>query len=85
MPAKADKIIVTNVSALKAKYKAHFSRVKKAVSALIAADKKRGVKTALVDLSSRAEIPDLPSEIPDLSSFAELQAFVRQALILVAE
>jgi hypothetical protein len=37
MPVKADRIVATNVTALKTKYGAPFSKVNKAVTALIAA------------------------------------------------
>jgi uncharacterized protein (TIGR00725 family) len=35
---------------------------------------------AIAYVGSRAEIPELPSEIPDVASLAQVQAFVRQAL-----
>jgi uncharacterized protein (TIGR00725 family) len=37
-------------------------------------------RPAVAYVGSRAEIPDLPSEIPDVASLPELQAFVRRAL-----
>jgi len=46
-----DKIIVTNLSALKAKYKsAGASKIKTAVASLIAADKQRGLTTRLINI-----------------------------------
>jgi len=46
-----DKIIVTNLSALKAKYKsAGTTKIKTAVTSLIAADKKRGLTTRLINI-----------------------------------
>jgi hypothetical protein len=48
-----DKLIVTNVSALKRKYGSKgYSRIKRAVAQLIAADKKRGVHSVFLALDS---------------------------------
>lgn len=52
-----DKIIVTNGAALQAKYgTAGLAKVKKAVGALVAADKKRGIISLLVYLDSAADM-----------------------------
>lgn len=53
MGLTADKVLIANVAALKKKYGAGgYRRVKSAVRALVAADKKvRGLKTLLVDIS----------------------------------
>ena len=45
-----DKVIVTNFSALNAKYETGASKIKAAVNKLIAADKKRGIQTRLIAL-----------------------------------
>ena len=45
-----DKIIVTNLSALKAKYKSGTSKIKTACASLIAADKKRGLATRVINI-----------------------------------
>jgi hypothetical protein len=48
-----DKLIVTNVTALRRKYGSKgYTRVRKAIAQLVAADKKRGVQTALLALDS---------------------------------
>ncbi len=46
-----DKILITNVPALQAKYGAGFSKIQTAIKALIAADKKRGIATVLFDVA----------------------------------
>ena len=43
-----DKVIITNLSALKEKYASTMPRVEKAIASLISADKKRGLETRLV-------------------------------------
>jgi hypothetical protein len=59
MPADTDvKVIVTNVTRLKAKYKADYSRIKAAIKELIDADKERNLKTILVDLSSDSDMSE---------------------------
>lgn len=45
-----DKVIVTNLSALKSKYGAGLQKIEAAIKKLIAADKKRGIATRLVAL-----------------------------------
>ncbi|HET6338014.1 MAG TPA: hypothetical protein VFG30_32555, partial [Polyangiales bacterium] len=48
-----DKLIVTNVAALKRKYGSKgYSRIKRAVTQLVAADKQRGVHTMFLALDS---------------------------------
>ncbi|MFO0909753.1 MAG: hypothetical protein U0794_15630 [Isosphaeraceae bacterium] len=54
MPTKPDKVIVTNVAALKAKYTTGYSRIDKALKSLVAADKARSIITVVVDLADRA-------------------------------
>jgi Peptidase family C25 len=55
-----DKLIVTNVSELRRKYGARgYGRVLKAVQKLMAADAKRGVRTQLLALDSRAAMKKL--------------------------
>lgn len=55
-----DKVIVTNLSALKAKYGASgVGTIKKAVAGLVAADKKRGLQTSLVALDDAAAMKKL--------------------------
>src|SRR5262249_41707697 len=51
-----DKVIVTNLGALKAKYPAGVQRIRDAVGRLIAADKKRGLATALVSIDSASDM-----------------------------
>ena len=46
-----DKILITNVPALQAKYGAGFPKIQTAIKALIAADKKRGIATVLFDVA----------------------------------
>ena len=52
----ANKVIVTNLSALQRKYSSGFSRVHDAIARLIAADKKRGLTTLLVAIDSAADM-----------------------------
>lgn len=53
--SKLDKVIVTNISALKAKYGADgVKKVKDAVNALIAADKKRGLVAQMIAIDDAA-------------------------------
>ena len=49
-----DKLIVTNMSALKAKYGHRLTAIQGAIRALIARDKKRGLHTRLVALDRRS-------------------------------
>jgi hypothetical protein len=53
---KPDKIIVTNVGALKEKYHERFGRVEQAIQRLIVADKKRGLDTKLAAVDSAADM-----------------------------
>jgi hypothetical protein len=50
MAADIDKVVITNASALKAKYHRRVSEIDTAVKRLIAADKKRGLNTRRVDV-----------------------------------
>src|SRR6266571_4711498 len=52
----ANKVIVTNLSALKLKYATGFPRVHDAIGRLIAADKKRGLTTLLLAIDSAADM-----------------------------
>jgi hypothetical protein len=61
----ADKVIVTNVSKLKEKYGSNLSKIKAAVKDLIDADKGRGLKTVLVDLSSDSEMAEFQARAID--------------------
>jgi len=51
-----DKVIVTNVEAMKAKYGASYAAVREAVQQLISSDAARGIVTVLVDISSPTEM-----------------------------
>jgi hypothetical protein len=53
---KLDKIIITNMGALKEKYDEKFGRVEQAIQRLIAADQKRGLETKLVAIDSEADM-----------------------------
>jgi hypothetical protein len=58
--APADKVLVTNAKAMKAKYGAVYAgKIKPAIDALIAADKARGMVTRLVLLDSATEMHKL--------------------------
>lgn len=52
----ANKVIVTNLSALQLKYPTGFQRIRDAIGRLIAADKKRGLTTLLVAIDSAADM-----------------------------
>src|SRR5690348_7308857 len=52
----ADKVIVTNVSALRAKYGEKFARVKAAIDAMIAADAGRDLVTRLIAIDSQTDM-----------------------------
>jgi hypothetical protein len=52
----ADRVIVTNVSALRAKYKDNFTRVKAAIEVLIEADAGRDLVTRLVAIDSQTDM-----------------------------
>ena len=52
----ANKVIVTNLSALRLKYSTGFQRIRDAIGQLIAADKKRGLTTLLVAIDSAADM-----------------------------
>jgi hypothetical protein len=60
MPTKIDKVIVTNMTALRAKYSAaNLQKIQAALQALIAADKKRGLTTRLVAVDDAATMSQL--------------------------
>lgn len=52
----ADKVIVTNVSALKAKYGKGYPRIQAALDRLLAADRQRGLSTRLIALDSASDM-----------------------------
>lgn len=52
----ANKVIVTNLSALQRKYSTGFDRIRNAIARLLAADKKRGLTTLLVAIDSAADM-----------------------------
>ncbi len=54
-----DKVIVTNLTALKAKYGVGYSSIDNSVNGLIAADKGRGLTTVVVDLSDGRSMTSL--------------------------
>ena len=55
MPVKVDKVVITNFAALKTKYGPRgLKAIRAAVTRLVAADKRRGLKTVLVDLDSKS-------------------------------
>lgn len=68
-----DKVIVTNLSALKEKYgAAGLKKIQSAVKDLIAADKKRGITTSLVGLDDDAAMKQLKAtRVDDASSTRE--------------
>lgn len=57
-----DKLILTNISALKAKYGAKFAEINKAIDKLIVADKKRGLQTRFIALDDEATMSGLNAE-----------------------
>lgn len=59
---KLDKVIITNVGALKEKYDEKFGRVNQAIQRLITADQKRGLDTKLVAIDSEADMGAVQGE-----------------------
>jgi Peptidase family C25 len=57
-----DKVIITNLGALKEKYDERFGRIEQAVQRIIAADQKRGLDTKLVALDSEADMAAVHGE-----------------------
>src|SRR5512137_429506 len=53
---KLDKIVITNMGALREKYDEKFGRVEQALQRLIAADQKRGLDTKLVAIDSESDM-----------------------------
>ena len=51
-----DKVVITNMGALKEKYGSKMARVDRALALLVAADRKRGVETRLVSVDSTADM-----------------------------
>jgi hypothetical protein len=60
---KPDKVIITNMGALKEKYAERFGRVEQAIQRLIAADKKRGLDTKLVAIDSASDMSAVRAEV----------------------
>jgi hypothetical protein len=61
---KIDKVIVTNLGALKAKYGAKgVTAITKAIDALIAADKQRGLRTQLIGIDVASEMKKLAAPL----------------------
>jgi hypothetical protein len=58
-----DKIIITNLSALKEKYGNKISRILTAIDRLIVADKKRGIETKMVAVDSTADMKGIKSPV----------------------
>jgi len=54
MPNKVDKVIVTNVGALKTKYGAGFAAIQKAINDLITTDNTRGLQSRLIALDDKS-------------------------------
>lgn len=72
MAAKVDKVLVTNITALKMKYgAAGVTQIKKGVSQLVAADKKRGLTTKLVALDDAKAMKTLKAKVVTQSSNAQ--------------
>ncbi len=60
MADKIDKIIVTNFAALRAKYSGvGITAIRAAIRTLIAADKKRGLRSMLIDIGNRTQMRSL--------------------------
>jgi len=59
---KLDKIIITNMGALKEKYGEKFGRVEQAIQRLITAEQKRGLDTMLVAIDSEADMAEVHGE-----------------------
>jgi hypothetical protein len=57
-----DKVIITNMGALKEKYAERFGRVDQAIQRLITADKKRGLDTKLVAIDSASDMSAVHGE-----------------------
>ena len=60
---EVDKVIITNMRALREKYGAAMPRIEKAVKRLIAADKKRGFKTKLLAIDSRRDMKAVQGQV----------------------
>jgi hypothetical protein len=56
---KPDKVIITNRKALQTKYGANFPLIEKAILRLIAADKKRGIETKLMEIDSATQMAEV--------------------------
>jgi hypothetical protein len=59
MATKVDKVIATNLAALKGKYGGGLTAIRAAIRALVEADKKRGLTTKLVDIASATSMKKL--------------------------
>ena len=72
-----DKVIITNLSALKEKYASTMPRVEKAIASLISADKKRGLETRLVALDSAGQMREVQGKaVKDKDDQAEVKSAV---------
>ena len=60
---EVDKVVITNMGALKEKYGNKMSRIEAAIGRLIAADKKRGLETKLVAVDSAGDMEDVQGPI----------------------
>jgi len=67
----ADKVIVTNLSALRTKYGSGLTRIRAAIRRLVAADRKRGLRTRLVALDSKTAMKKLGA--PAVSDAADFE------------
>jgi hypothetical protein len=59
---KLDKVILTNMGALKEKYDDRYGRIEQAIQRLMAADRKRGLDTKLVAIDSQADMAPVAGE-----------------------
>ncbi|HEX8748568.1 MAG TPA: hypothetical protein VF717_15460, partial [Pyrinomonadaceae bacterium] len=57
-----DKVIVTNLAALKSKYGKGVTKIEAAIKRLIAADKKRGITTRLIAMDNAAAMKKLKAQ-----------------------
>src|SRR5262245_26578136 len=62
MPAKIHKAIITNRAALDRKYGSGIQRINQAIARLVAADRERGINTAVFDLADRAGMAKLQAK-----------------------
>lgn len=60
---EVDKVVITNMGALKEKYGNKMSRIEEAIGRFIAADKKRGLETKLVAVDSAGDMKPVQGPI----------------------